>query len=73
MLNPSITIPGKSTKPFQIAFKPVHTVNYWKRIFLLVNHGPPISIDLLGTGHDDENQPAPVTYADVTRWLTDQR
>ena len=50
---------GESEVPVLIAFTPVDSVNYYKRVYILVKNQAPLYIDLLGTAFSEENRPMP--------------
>ena len=64
-------LPAKLEIPVKFTFSPDRPINYYKRLFLIVEHRLPLFVDLLGTSHisakgeTKEQRPAPLRHAHV--------
>jgi hypothetical protein len=62
-------LPAKLEVPVKLCFAPDRPINYYRRLFLLVENRMPLFIDLLGTafiparGEVKEQRPAPLRHA----------
>lgn len=62
-------LPAKLEVPVKLLFQPDKPINYYRRLFLLVEHRMPLFVDLLGTafvparGEVKEQRPAPLRHA----------
>ena len=54
------TIPARLSSILQFKFVPMAPINYYKRVFVLVEHQAPVIIDVIVTAFDDEYRPAPL-------------
>lgn len=64
-------IPARLHISLKLIFEPQRPINYYRRLFVLVERRPPLFIDLIGTafisadGHVKEQRPAPLRHAHV--------
>ena len=68
------TIPAELETSLRVDFQPTHPINYYQRVFVLVENAMPVFIDLLGSGHIrprgdvKEQRPFPMRHAHLQAW-----
>jgi hypothetical protein len=60
-------LPPLSSTFITVAFCPELPLNYYRRVFVLVQNGAPLALDLVGTGFDDKTRPFPFNPRHVTQ------
>jgi hypothetical protein len=66
---PSGTIAPLLSVILIVTFKPIHTINYYKRLHILFKNQTPLHLDLYGTAYDELVRPAPLLHAHIARYL----
>jgi len=67
-------LPANLEEHVRIDFKPLSPANFYQRVFVLVENGLPLFVDLLGTGYIaprgdiKEQRPFPLRHAHVQAW-----
>ncbi|KAJ3087435.1 hypothetical protein HK102_011114 [Quaeritorhiza haematococci] len=56
------TVPPQSSIPMTIRFVPAEPINYYRRIYCLVEHEDAIYLDVLGSCYNDRRRPPSFTY-----------
>ncbi|XP_043931157.1 cilia- and flagella-associated protein 65 [Protopterus annectens] len=51
-------LPEDSSVALKIAFQPTNPINYYRRVACLVHHQDPLFLDLIGTCHSNDIEPA---------------
>eukprot|EP01137_Pigoraptor_chileana_P032973 Opistho-2@23196 len=51
------TLPARSSKAVQITFRPPKAINYYRRVYCLVQHQQPLAMDLIATCFSQEWRP----------------
>ncbi|XP_013095381.2 cilia- and flagella-associated protein 65-like isoform X1 [Biomphalaria glabrata] len=64
------TLAAKSTATLLIHFIPKHPINYYRRVTLLVHNQSPLFLDLLGTCHSENQQPAILRMRHILKYFT---
>lgn len=65
---PSGIIPPQLSVIVTVTFKPLTTINYYKRLYILLKNQTPQFLDLIGTCYDHNVRPAPLLAGHVMRW-----
>ncbi|KAJ3182506.1 hypothetical protein HDU85_002604 [Gaertneriomyces sp. JEL0708] len=57
-----------SSVALTVKFTPKEPINYWRRMYCLVEHQDGLTLDLLGTCYDDRRRPASLIYKHIENW-----
>ncbi|XP_069472961.1 cilia- and flagella-associated protein 65 [Ambystoma mexicanum] len=51
-------LPGNTTQTLKVTFCPTRTIAHYRRVACLIHHQEPLYLDLIGTCHSEEGNPA---------------